>query len=35
MIPEPATWVDMLVGFGAVGLLMARARSRSKATAET
>ena len=35
VIPEPATWVDMLAGFGAVGLLMARARSRSKATAET
>jgi hypothetical protein len=35
VIPEPATWVEMLAGFGAVGLLMARARTRSKATAET
>jgi hypothetical protein len=31
-IPEPATWVELLVGFGAVGLL-ARARPRSKAAA--
>jgi hypothetical protein len=31
-IPEPATWLEMLVGFGAVGLL-ARARPRSKAAA--
>jgi hypothetical protein len=34
VIPEPAIWVEMFVGFGAVGLL-ARARTRSKAVAET
>ena len=31
VIPEPATWVEML--FGAVGLLLLRARTRSKAAA--
>src|SRR4029077_19751710 len=30
VVPEPATWVEMLAGFGAVGLLMARARTTSK-----
>jgi hypothetical protein len=35
VIPEPATWVEMLAGFGAVGLLLVRARTRSRAAAET
>jgi hypothetical protein len=34
VIPEPATWVEMLVGFGAVGLLM-RGRTWSAAAAKT
>jgi hypothetical protein len=33
VIPEPATWVEMLAGFGAVGLLLTRARTKSKAAA--
>ncbi len=34
LIPEPATWVEMLLGFGALGLVV-RARTRPKAIAET
>ena len=33
VIPEPATWVEVLAGFGAIGLLLVRARTRSKAAA--
>jgi hypothetical protein len=33
VIPEPATWVEMLAGFGAVGLLLVRGRPRSRAAA--
>ncbi|MBV8796606.1 MAG: PEPxxWA-CTERM sorting domain-containing protein [Hyphomicrobiales bacterium] len=34
VIPEPATWVEMLVGFGVVGLLV-RGRTGSAAAAKT
>jgi hypothetical protein len=33
-VPEPATWATMIVGFGAVGLLLRMARRRARAGRE-